>query len=127
VNDGIEGLWALLHSAHAKDDRRRQRDIASATIARVILDTVFRSAFDELVTDDFDEPTYTMQRDVCAQIAERYPDVADVTELYEVIKKLGTSNHTDRDRFWGHIDLTLDELSGVSAAFARNISEVKHG
>ena len=127
VNDGIDGLWALLHASHAKDDRRRQRDAVSATIARVVVSTVFRSAGQELVIDGDDEPSRQIQRDVCARIAAHIPDANDLPEFYEAIKKVESLDRQARDRFWGHIDLALDHISGLSTALARNIREVKRG
>lgn len=127
VNDGIEGLWTLLHSPHAKDDKRRQRDVVAAIIARVVLESLARSAVEQVRSDESDDGLSRSQREICVQLADRHPKVTEVEDLYELMKALETASPSDVEDFWGHFDLAVDQMSGLADVMARNINEVRRG
>ena len=56
LNKGIDGLQQLILSENAKLERRRQRDMLGAQIARYVTNALFRTAADQVSADIYGGP-----------------------------------------------------------------------
>lgn len=129
LNKGIDGLQQLLLSDNAKNERRRQRDILGALIARYVAGTLFRSGIDQIVADQFggppEGPSDHILRSVCEAVAAQIPSISTTDDLYAAVIK-SREGALDPAEFWTDVDLALDELTSISAVIARTCQEVKH-
>ena len=128
LNRSIDGLEALLNADKAQLERRRLRDVVSASIARDAVAAMFRAAAAEVVALSEDEPTppdNRMWRQTCSAVADEMTQVADVDELYAKLVSVGNAGGAQRAILWADIDAAIDRLTGVVEAMKRSVGEVK--
>jgi hypothetical protein len=129
LNKAIDGLQSLILADRPKLERRRQRDLISAYVARYVASTLFRSAVEEVSADEFggpaQGPTGRVFRDICEAIAAELPETETVQDLYDVIARL-PDGPPDSAAFWSDVDLALDRITSVSSTVATVVEQVKH-
>lgn len=129
LNKGIDGLQQLLLSENAKRERRRQRDMIGAQIARYIANALFRTAAEQITSDEFggpaEGPTGYIFRSVCEAVATQLTFTESVDDLYEAVLK-ARDGVIDSVKLWTEIDLALDRMTSISSVVAQICAEVKH-
>jgi hypothetical protein len=129
LNKGIDGLQGLILSENAKLERRRQRDMLGAQIARYITNALFRTATEQISADEFggpaEGPAGQVFRSVCEAVAAQLTSTETVNDLYETVLKVRDGT-LDGPTFWADVDLALDRMTSVSTVVAQICAEVKH-
>ncbi|GAA3947497.1 hypothetical protein [Actinoplanes auranticolor] len=129
LNQSIEGLQKLLHNNAARLERRRVRDILSASVARHAVASLFRAAMAEIIVYDdgtFEPPTTALYRQVCEAIAAWMSGVGDVDELYERLAGSTDARVSDTD-LSARVDVAIDALMGYTDALTTASREVADG
>jgi hypothetical protein len=114
LNRGIDGLQQLILSENAKLERRRQRDMIGAQIARYVANALFRAATEQVSADEFggrpDGPAGHVFSSVCEAVAAQLTSTETVNDLYEAVLMVrdGTFNGP---KFWADVDLALDRMT----------------
>lgn len=129
LNKGIDGLQQLILSENAKLERRRQRDMLGAQIARYVTNALFRTAIEQVGADEFggpaEGPIGHMFRSVCEAVAAQLTSTETVNDLYEAVLKVRDGT-LDGPTFWADVDLALDRMTSVSSVVAQICAEVKY-
>jgi hypothetical protein len=131
LNEGIDGLKALLLAATARNERRRLRGIIGTAVARQAVAMIFRAAAAEVVAVDDDAsepqvPSDPLYRQACEAVAGAMTTTASVDELYDSLLDAERGPAVDRARLWAEIDAAVDRLTGHSSAVASVVTEVKY-
>lgn len=129
LNKGIDGLQQLILSENAKLERRRQRDMLGAQIARYVVNTLFRTAVEQIAADEFggppEGPSDHILRSVCEAVAARLAFTENVEDLYDAVLRVREGT-LDGPPFWADIDLVLDQLTSLSSVISQICTEVKY-
>ena len=129
LNKGIDGLQQLILSENAKLERRRQRDMLGAQIARYVTNALFRTAADQVSADIYggpaEGPAGHVFRSVCEAVAAQLTSTETVNDLYEAVLKVRDGT-LDGPTFWADVDLALDRMTSVSSIVTQICAEVKH-
>jgi hypothetical protein len=129
LNKGVDGLQQLILSENARLERRRQRDMLGAQIARYVANALFRTAAEQVSSDEFggpaEGPTGHMFSSVCEAVAAQLTSTETVDDLYEAVLKVRDGT-LDGPTFWAEVDLALDRMTSVSSVVAQICAEVKH-
>lgn len=128
LNESIDGLQLLLLAETAKLERRRQRDMLGASIARYVANALFRAAVDQVIPGEdgvaAQGPDSRALRDVCEAVAAELPDTETVDDLYNLVATL-PDDPARSAAFWSDVDLALDRMTSVSMTIAQICDEVR--
>ena len=129
LNKGIDGLQQLILADNAKLERRRQRDMLGAQIARYVANALFRTATEQVSADEFGGPPQApaghVLRTVCEAVAAQLTSIETVDDLYDAVLE-ARDGAPDGGSFWADVDLALDRMTSVSSVVAQICSEVKN-
>lgn len=129
LNSAIDGFQSLIQSDTAKLERRRQRDLLGAIVARQITNSLVRAAVLEITPGEFGSrptgPASRILQDSCKALAAELPQTETVEDFYDLVAGLhGDPGSTAA--FWADVDVAVDKITSVSDTIAVICREVKH-
>ncbi len=129
LNSSIDGFQSLIQSETAKMERRRQRDLLGAMLARQITNSLVRAAVLEVTPGEFGSPatgpSSRILQDTCKALASELPQTENEDDFYELVAGL----HGDPSaaaNFWADVDMAVDKITSLSETIALICQEVKH-
>lgn len=129
LNSGVDGFQSLILAENAKLERRRQRDLLGAMIARQVANTLIRAAIMDVTPGEFGcratGPTSRVLQEACKAVAAELPQTEDVDDFYDLVGSL-PGDPAATAAFWVDVDLALDKITSVSETVASICREVKH-
>ena len=129
LNSAVDGFQSLILADNAKLERRRQRDLLGAMIARQVANSLVRAAVVDVTPGEFGcratGPTTRVLQDVCKALTAELPQTETEDDFYDLVGSL-SGDAAASAAFWADVDLALDKLTSVSDTVAVICREVKH-
>jgi hypothetical protein len=129
LNSAIDGFQSLIQSETAKMERRRQRDLLGAIVARQITNSLVRSAVLEVTPSEFGSratgPSSRILQDTCKAIAAELPQTENEDDFYDLVAAVNGDPGATAN-FWADVDMAIDKITSVSDTIALICREVKH-
>lgn len=130
LNDGIEGLHALLNAETARGERRRARDLLGCDVARTAVNTIVRAAAAEVADSAPDEdptpPSEPLLRQTLDAVAGAMASPLDLAELCERIVRAEAGSAGERATLWADIDAAVVRLCSLTEAVADVAKEARN-
>ena len=129
LNSAVDGFQSLILADNAKLERRRQRDLLGAMIARQVANSLVRAAVMDVTPGEFgcrpSGPTARVLQDMCKALAAELPQTETEDDFYDLVGSL-SGDAAASAAFWADVDLALDKITSVSDTVAVICREVKH-
>ncbi len=129
LNSAVDGFQSLILADNAKLERRRQRDLLGAMIARQVANALIRTAILDVTPGEFGcratGPTSHILQEACKALAAELPQTEDVDDFYDLVGSL-SGEVAATAAFWVDVDLAIDKITSVSETVALICREVKH-
>lgn len=131
LNEGIEGLHALLNAETARGERRRARDLLGCDVARTAVTAIVRAAVAEIAaTSPGEEPTppsTPLLRQTLDAVAGALASPLDLAELCERIARSEAGSAADRANLWADVDAAVVRLCSLTETVADVAKEARNG
>ena len=130
LNEGIEGLHALLNAETARGERRRARALHGCDLARPAGTTIVRAAVSEVAGTSPDEdptpPSTPLLRQTLDAVAGALASPLDLAELCERIARSEAGSAAERATLWADIDAAVVRLCSLTEAVADVAKEARN-